>query len=87
MNSRSFGASVTTTFSIIFYVILLYCDVVMDIANILLFCLMSLIIGAVLMLLVQYYAFVRYFNLPEETDEQKSMNEKYALPDVSLIVA
>lgn len=67
----------------------------MDLANILLFCLMSLIIGAVLMLLIQYYAFVRYFKLPDDDadssanggvgneDNQTRLNEKFALPDVS----
>lgn len=58
----------------------------MDLTNIFLFCLISLVIGAVLMILVQYYAFVKYFNVPDgETAEQRtrSLNEKYQLPDVS----
>lgn len=55
----------------------------MDFINILLFCLMSCIIGAVLMLLLQYYAFVRYFKLPEESETNKTLDEKFTLPDVS----
>lgn len=57
----------------------------MDLTSILLFCLMSLVIGAVLMILIQYYAFVKYFNVPEQDSENrsKSLNEKYQLPDVS----
>ncbi|XP_055638028.1 PDZ domain-containing protein 8 [Toxorhynchites rutilus septentrionalis] len=61
----------------------------MDLANLFLFCLMSCVIGAVLMLLIQYYAFVRYFRLPELGKEQeeyrKSANsEPYVLPDTLL---
>ncbi|XP_065083846.1 PDZ domain-containing protein 8 isoform X2 [Ochlerotatus camptorhynchus] len=61
----------------------------MDLANLFLFCLMSCVIGAVLMLLIQYYAFVRYFHLPELGQEQeeyrKSANsEPYVLPDTLL---
>lgn len=55
----------------------------MDFINILLFCLMSCIIGAVLMLLLQYYAFVRYFKLPEESETKKTLDEQFTLPDVS----
>lgn len=58
----------------------------MDFVNILLFCLMSCVLGAVLMLLIQYYAFVRYLNVPEQSEEQKLYNEKYFLPDVSLLI-
>lgn len=36
------------------------------------------------MLLVQYYVFVKFFNVPGLTEEQKSINEKYLLPDVSI---
>lgn len=60
----------------------------MDLTNIFLFCLISLVIGAVLMILIQYYAFIRYFNVPDnETADQrtKSINEKYQLPDVSIL--
>lgn len=57
----------------------------MDLTSLLLFCITSLIIGAVLMLLIQYYVFVKFFNVPGLTDEQKSINEKYLLPDVSII--
>lgn len=38
------------------------------------------------MILVQYYAFVKYFNVPDQDDTErrnKSLNEKYQLPDVS----
>ncbi|XP_058062744.1 PDZ domain-containing protein 8 [Anopheles bellator] len=58
----------------------------MDLLNLLLFCLMSCVIGAVLMLLIQYYAFVRYFRLPELDQEQENQrksafSERYILPD------
>uniref|UniRef100_A0AAG5CZD4 PDZ domain-containing protein 8 n=1 Tax=Anopheles atroparvus TaxID=41427 RepID=A0AAG5CZD4_ANOAO len=61
----------------------------MDFVSLLLFCLMSCVIGAVLMLLIQYYAFVRYFRLPEldqeQEDERKSaFSERYVLPDTLL---
>ncbi|XP_049532563.1 PDZ domain-containing protein 8 [Anopheles darlingi] len=61
----------------------------MDFVNLLLFCLMSCVIGAVLMLLIQYYAFVRYFRLPEldqEQEEQRksTFSERYVLPDTLL---
>ncbi len=58
----------------------------MDLTSIFLLCLISCVIGAILMLLVQYYAFVKYFEMPEATKEQKSINEKYLLPDVSEII-
>lgn len=57
----------------------------MDLTSVFLLCLMSCIIGAVLMLLVQYYAIVKYFDVPEVTEEQRSINEQYMLPDVSII--
>ncbi|KFB53493.1 AGAP002576-PB-like protein [Anopheles sinensis] len=61
----------------------------MDFVSLLLFCLMSCVIGAVLMLLIQYYAFVRYFRLPEldqeQEDQRKSaFSERYVLPDTLL---
>lgn len=61
----------------------------MDITSIFLFCLISLVIGAVLMILVQYYAFIKYFNGPSNANEQRnrSFNEKYQLPDVSKLFA
>lgn len=37
------------------------------------------------MLLVQYYAIVKYFDVPEATEEQRSINEQYMLPDVSIV--
>ncbi|XP_035774734.1 PDZ domain-containing protein 8-like [Anopheles albimanus] len=61
----------------------------MDFVNLLLFCLMSCVIGAVLMLLIQYYAFVRYFRLPEldqqqEEQRKSTFSERYVLPDTLL---
>lgn len=61
----------------------------MDLTSIFLFCLISLVIGAVLMILVQYYVFVKYFNgnddrSTDDTNPHKSINEKYQLPDVSV---
>uniref|UniRef100_A0A182TIR1 Uncharacterized protein n=1 Tax=Anopheles melas TaxID=34690 RepID=A0A182TIR1_9DIPT len=61
----------------------------MDFVNLLLFCLMSCVIGAVVMLLIQYYAFVRYFRLPEldqeeENQRKSAFSERYVLPDVSV---
>lgn len=59
-----------------------------DLTSLFLLCLISVVIGAILMLLVQYYAFVKYFQyyeMPEATEEQKSINEKYLLPDVRAI--
>lgn len=40
------------------------------------------------MILVQYYLFVKYFNQPDddpnaENQRNRSLNEKYQLPDVS----
>lgn len=63
----------------------------MDLTSIFLFCLISLVIGAVLMILVQYYLFVKYFNQPDddpnaENQRNRSLNEKYQLPDVSWIL-
>lgn len=39
--------------------------------------------GAVLMLLLQYYVYVKLSLLPEQTSEQKDINAKYSLPSVS----
>lgn len=59
----------------------------MDLTSIFLFCLISLVIGAVLMILVQYYVFVKYFNEPDNDSNtpqrNRSLNERYQLPDVS----
>lgn len=55
----------------------------MNLTTFLLFGLMSLVIGAVLMILLQYYFFIKYGNLPEESMEQRDINERYSLPDVS----
>lgn len=59
----------------------------MDFVNILLFCLMSIIVGAVLMLLIQYYAFVRYFDANQKSEDAKPgscSNQRFQLPDVSV---
>uniref|UniRef100_A0A1B0DPI2 Uncharacterized protein n=1 Tax=Phlebotomus papatasi TaxID=29031 RepID=A0A1B0DPI2_PHLPP len=53
----------------------------MEIVDILLFCFISCVIGAVLMLLGQYYVFMRFVETPEETDEKTSTTEKFELPD------
>ncbi|XP_037914498.1 PDZ domain-containing protein 8 isoform X2 [Hermetia illucens] len=53
----------------------------MNLTTFLLFGLMSLVIGAVLMILLQYYFFIKYGNLPEESMEQRDINERYSLPD------
>lgn len=61
--------------------------VTMDLTSIFLFCLISLVIGAVLMILVQYYVFIKYFNQPDNdpsaSQRNRSLNERYQLPDVS----
>lgn len=60
----------------------------MDFVNIILFCFMSCVIGAVIMLLIQYYAFVRYFDANEQ-DAKKGQSlkmgahQKFELPGVS----
>lgn len=38
------------------------------------------------MILVQYYAFVKYFNVADQDLDKRSrsLNEKYQLPDVSV---
>lgn len=41
------------------------------------------VIGAVLVLLLQYYLYLRFSVLPEESAEQKDINTKYSLPTVS----
>lgn len=40
------------------------------------------------MILIQYYAFVKYFNVPDQdlSNRSKSLNEKYQLPDVSIMI-
>ncbi|KAH8287179.1 hypothetical protein KR054_004146 [Drosophila jambulina] len=50
------------------------------ISNILLLCLIFLLIGGVLMILLQYLIFIKFSNLPDESEEQKQMNAKYTLP-------
>lgn len=59
----------------------------MDLTSIFLFCVISLVIGAVLMILVQYYIYVKFFNQPtseaDATQRNRSLNERYQLPDVS----
>ncbi|XP_055295198.1 PDZ domain-containing protein 8 [Sitodiplosis mosellana] len=60
----------------------------MDLTSIFLFCLISLVIGAVLMILVQYYIFIKYFNQPDDDpnaqQRNRSLNERYQLPDAIL---
>ncbi|XP_053950315.1 PDZ domain-containing protein 8 [Anastrepha ludens] len=46
----------------------------------LLLCLVFTIIGAALMLLLQYYLYLRFSILPEASAEQKDINTKYSLP-------
>ncbi|XP_055912899.1 PDZ domain-containing protein 8 isoform X2 [Eupeodes corollae] len=53
----------------------------MDLTSLLLFGFISLVIGAVLMLIVQYYIYMRFCDLPEVSSEQKDFNEKYTLPE------
>lgn len=60
----------------------------MDFVNILLFCFMSCVIGAVVMLLIQYYAFVRYFDPTTEQEKKNEANrsadhQQFQLPVVS----
>lgn len=60
----------------------------MDFVNILLFCFMSCVIGAVVMLLIQYYAFVRYFDATTEQEKKNEANrsadhQRFQLPVVS----
>ncbi|XP_034670762.1 PDZ domain-containing protein 8 [Drosophila subobscura] len=50
------------------------------ISNILLLCLIFLLIGGVIMILLQYLIFIKFSNLPDESEEQKRMNAKYTLP-------
>ncbi|KAL7744384.1 hypothetical protein ACLKA6_001773 [Drosophila palustris] len=50
------------------------------ISNILLLCLIFLLIGGVVMILLQYLLFIKFSNLPDESEEQKQMNAKYTLP-------
>lgn len=64
----------------------------LDISNLFLFCLISLVLGAVVMLIVQYYIFLRFFKwnsdevgsaakLEEENDVNRT--PKFSLPEVS----
>lgn len=53
------------------------------ISNILLLCLIFLLIGGVIMILLQYLLFIKFSNLPDESEEQKQINAKYTLPLVS----
>lgn len=46
--------------------------------NIILFCFMSCVIGAVVMLLIQYYAFVRYFDATTEQQQQEKQKNDQA---------
>lgn len=64
----------------------------LDVANLFLFCLISVVIGAVIMLIVQYYVFLRYFKMNsdeveteplEQTNGEVKSNEKFILPEVS----
>lgn len=68
----------------------------MDIVNIILFCFMSCIVGAVVLLLVQYYVFIRYLDPSQEQDDQQNgvdgqrqqrqqqqQQQPFELPDVS----
>ncbi|KAM8718614.1 hypothetical protein ACLKA7_001342 [Drosophila subpalustris] len=50
------------------------------ISNILLLCLIFLLIGGVVMILLQYLLFIKFSNLPDESEEQKQINAKYTLP-------
>ncbi|TDG42966.1 hypothetical protein AWZ03_010616 [Drosophila navojoa] len=50
------------------------------ISNVLLLCLIFLLIGGVIMILLQYLLFIKFSNLPDESEEQKQMNAKYTLP-------
>ncbi|KAI8126595.1 hypothetical protein FF38_09111 [Lucilia cuprina] len=45
-----------------------------------LLCFIFFIIGAVFILLLQYYVYMKFSLLPEETAEQKDINSKYKLP-------
>ncbi len=64
----------------------------MDLANLFLFCLISCVIGAVIMLIVQYYIFVKFFQMkPEEIESMEGQNagtknQKYILPQVESLI-
>lgn len=51
-----------------------------------LLCFIFFIIGAVFILLLQYYIYMKFSLLPEETAEQKDINFKYKLPTVRLSI-
>lgn len=52
-------------------------------SNVLLLCLIFLLIGGVIMILLQYLLFIKFSNLPDESEEQKKINARYTLPLVS----
>lgn len=54
----------------------------MDLANLLLFCFISMVIGAVVVVIVQYFLFVKYFQMNGEPDDIHDNNQKFVLPDV-----
>lgn len=55
----------------------------MDLLSIFLFGLISAVVGGIVMLLFQFYIFTKLSDLPQETLDQKFVNDKYFLPDVS----
>ncbi|XP_068158763.1 LOW QUALITY PROTEIN: PDZ domain-containing protein 8 [Drosophila tropicalis] len=50
------------------------------ISNLILLCLIFLLIGGVIIILLQYLIFIKFSNLPDESEEQKQINAKYSLP-------
>lgn len=54
----------------------------MDLSSLLLFGVMSIAIGAVLMLLLQYYVFIRFFNCTDESLTHDPQCEQFILPEV-----
>lgn len=54
----------------------------MDLLSTFLFGLISAAIGGIVILLFQFYIFKSLLDLPEETDDQKLVNDKYFLSDV-----
>lgn len=59
----------------------------MDILSIFLFGLISAAVGGIVMLLFQFYIFTKLSDLPQEALDQKFVNDKYFLPDVSFTVS
>ncbi|XP_030379612.1 PDZ domain-containing protein 8 [Scaptodrosophila lebanonensis] len=49
-------------------------------SNLLLLCIIFIVIGGVIMLLLQYLIYIKFANLPDESEEQKEINAKYTLP-------